>query len=117
MPVEIPSPPDRLPEVLQRYSGTPASRLIAQPQKNVPTRRMFSVVRLKHTRRRVRREVHTDAGLRVMKHPDVARVADGVRADPKRAAGRAVERRLERRLTGEQLVFVHQLRTAGNKIL
>src|ERR1019366_8848195 len=92
-------------------------RLEPKTNEYIAAKRMVAVVRLDRGWERVSGEVCADAGFDESEPRHVARVAEGIGADPKRAAIEKVEVLLDIRLAGEQFVLVDQFGTARDEIL
>ena len=77
---------------------------------------MSAVIRLDRVWQRVGGEIGPDPGFDVPEEIDIPRVAESVGRNAKRAAVEDAELLFQGGLIGEELVLVHQLIPAGNKI-
>src|SRR5579863_1625308 len=92
-------------------------RLEPKTNEYIAAKRMAAVVRLDRVWERVSGEVCADACFDESEQRHVARVAEGISADAKRAAIEKVEVLLDVRLASEQFVLVDQFGTARDKVL
>src|SRR5437667_7556976 len=91
-------------------------RLEPEAKVNVAADRMVAIVRLDRAGEGIGGEVRADAGFHIAEQLDIAGVADRVRADPESTAVGLIEPLLDLRLAAKQLVFVHELRAACQKV-
>src|ERR1700680_3943561 len=91
-------------------------RLEPETKENVAANRVVAIIRLDRAGQRISCEVRADSGFHIAEQLDIAGVSDRVRADPESTAVGLIEQLLDLRLAAKQLVFVHELRAAGQKV-